>query len=117
MDNVYILDYVTNNELNKKEGRRYTLFVDLRAAFDKVDSKKMLGYMRERERERGSEGEREESANGWYGRLRRYTQEQNTKGRWERKKVTGLRRQRKKNEKNDEAPGKVCEQEKDGSEY
>jgi hypothetical protein len=52
MDNVYILDYVTNNELNKKEGRRYTLFVDLRAAFDKVDSEKMLGYMRERERER-----------------------------------------------------------------
>jgi hypothetical protein len=31
------IDYLTKNELKKKGGRMYALFVDLRAAFDKVD--------------------------------------------------------------------------------
>jgi hypothetical protein len=49
MDNVYILDHLTRNEL-RKGGRMCALFVDFRAAFDKVDSVKMFACMRERER-------------------------------------------------------------------
>jgi hypothetical protein len=37
----------------RKEGRMCALFVDFRAAFDKVDTEKMFECMRERERERG----------------------------------------------------------------
>jgi hypothetical protein len=44
MGNVYSLDHLTRNELRKKGGRMCTLFVDFRAAFDKVEV---------RERERG----------------------------------------------------------------
>jgi hypothetical protein len=49
MDNVrvYILDNLTKNELKKKGGRTYALFVDFRAAFDKVDREKMFECMRE----------------------------------------------------------------------
>jgi hypothetical protein len=42
---VYILDHLAKSELKMKGGRMYVLFVDFRAAFDKV-------YARERERER-----------------------------------------------------------------
>jgi hypothetical protein len=42
MDNVYILDHLTNYELKKKRGRMYALFVDFRATFDKVDREKCL---------------------------------------------------------------------------
>jgi hypothetical protein len=45
MDNVYILDHLTRNELRKKGGRLCALF---RAAFDKVDTKKMFKCIRER---------------------------------------------------------------------
>jgi hypothetical protein len=47
----------------------YALFVDYRAAFEEVDTGKIF----ECTRERG------EQANGWYGRLRRYTREQDNK--------------------------------------
>jgi hypothetical protein len=47
----------------------YALFVDYRAAFEEVDTGKMF----ECTRERG------EQANGWYGRLRRYTRQQETR--------------------------------------
>jgi hypothetical protein len=45
------------------------LFVDFRAAFDKVDSVKMFAHMRERK----------ESVNGWCGRSRRYMRKQETR--------------------------------------
>jgi 16S rRNA G1207 methylase RsmC len=64
----------------------YALFVDFRVVFDKVDTEKIFQYMRQTERE--------ESANGWYRRSRRYTQEQKTMWSWERQKVNDLRRQR-----------------------
>jgi hypothetical protein len=51
MDSVYILDHLTRKELRKKAGRILcALFVDFRAAFDKVDRVKMFECMRERER-------------------------------------------------------------------
>jgi hypothetical protein len=61
MDNVYILDHLTKSELKKKGRRMCALFVDFRAAFDKIDRDKIFECMRE------------------YRRLRRYTQEQKTK--------------------------------------
>jgi hypothetical protein len=66
MDNVrvYNLDNLTKNELKKKGGRTYALFVDFRAAFDKVDREKMFECMRE-----GGM-----LINGWFRRLRRYAQ-------------------------------------------
>jgi hypothetical protein len=56
LDNVYILDHLTKNELKKNGGRMYALFVDFRAAFDKVDTENVSVYMRKRKRERGGEG-------------------------------------------------------------
>jgi hypothetical protein len=56
MDSVYILDHLTRKELRKKGGRILcALFVDFRAAFDKVDRVKMFECMTERERERERE--------------------------------------------------------------
>jgi hypothetical protein len=53
MDSVYIVDHLTRKELRKKGGMILcALFVDFRAAFDKVDRVKMFECMRERERER-----------------------------------------------------------------
>jgi hypothetical protein len=49
MDNMYILDHLTRNELRKKGGRIFALFVDFRAGFDKVDRVKIFECMRERE--------------------------------------------------------------------
>jgi hypothetical protein len=46
-------------QLKKKEGRMCALFVDFRAAFDKVDTEKIFVCMRERESERERERERE----------------------------------------------------------
>jgi hypothetical protein len=59
MDNVYILGHLIRNELRKKGGRMCVLFVDFRAAFDKVDRVKMFECMREGERNKrmaGAEG-------------------------------------------------------------
>jgi hypothetical protein len=50
VDNVYILDHLARNELRKKGGRMCALFIDFKAAFDKVDRVKMFECMRERER-------------------------------------------------------------------
>jgi hypothetical protein len=47
MNTVYILDHLTRDELKNKRGRMYALFVDFKAAFDKVDTEKMFEYMRE----------------------------------------------------------------------
>jgi hypothetical protein len=48
VDNVYILDHLARNELRKKGGRMCALFIDFKAAFDKVDRVKMFECMRER---------------------------------------------------------------------
>jgi hypothetical protein len=48
VDNVYILDHLARNELRKKGGRMCALFLDFKAAFDKVDRVKMFECMRER---------------------------------------------------------------------
>ncbi|KAH0818793.1 hypothetical protein GEV33_003998 [Tenebrio molitor] len=48
VDNVYILDHLAKNELKKKGGRMCALFIDFKAAFDKVDRVKMFECMRER---------------------------------------------------------------------
>jgi hypothetical protein len=45
MDNVYILVHLTKSESKEKGGR---IFVDFRAAFDKVDTEKMFEGMREK---------------------------------------------------------------------
>jgi hypothetical protein len=45
MDNVYILDHLTRNELKKRGERMYALFV-----FDKVDKEKMFECMKKIER-------------------------------------------------------------------
>lgn len=37
MDNLYILNHVIDKELMKKRGRIFAFFIDLKAAFDKVD--------------------------------------------------------------------------------
>jgi hypothetical protein len=50
MGNVYILDHLTRNELKKRGGRMYALFIEFRAAFDKVDTEKMFECMKETER-------------------------------------------------------------------
>jgi hypothetical protein len=62
IDNVYILGHLTKSKLKKKGGRMCALLVDFRAAFDKVGTEKMFECMRKRERE--------EKANGLYGRWR-----------------------------------------------
>jgi hypothetical protein len=48
VDSVYILDHLARNELRKKGGRMYALFIDFKAAFDKVDRVKMFECVRER---------------------------------------------------------------------
>jgi len=39
MDNVRILQQVINKEISKKRGKMYGFFIDLKAAFDKIDRK------------------------------------------------------------------------------
>jgi hypothetical protein len=56
MDNVHILDHLTKRKLKKKGGRMCALFVDFRAAFDKVDPEKMFACMRKRERKKQMAG-------------------------------------------------------------
>jgi hypothetical protein len=50
MDNVYILDHLTRNELRKKGGRVCALFVDFRGGFDKVNRVKIFECTYERGR-------------------------------------------------------------------
>jgi hypothetical protein len=49
VDNVYILDHLTMNELKTKGERMDALFVVFRATFYKVDREKMFEYMIESE--------------------------------------------------------------------
>jgi len=53
MDNVRILQQVINKEISKKRGEMYGFFIDLKAAFDKVDKKILWRAMEERDIRRG----------------------------------------------------------------
>jgi len=53
MDNVRILQQVINKEISKKRGEMYGFFIDLKAAFDKVDRKIVWRAMEERSIRRG----------------------------------------------------------------
>lgn len=47
-DNVYVLQHVVERELNKRAGKVYALFIDLKAAFDKVRGNKLWEAMEDR---------------------------------------------------------------------
>lgn len=49
MDALYMLNYVINRELVKREGKVFAFFADLKATFDKVDRKKMREIIRRAE--------------------------------------------------------------------
>lgn len=40
MDNIFVLNYLTNRQLEKKGGKLIALFVDLKAAFDTVSRRR-----------------------------------------------------------------------------
>jgi len=48
LDNIYVINYLINRQLERKGGKLVALFVDLKAAFDSVDRGVLLGTMRER---------------------------------------------------------------------
>ncbi|KAL6433514.1 hypothetical protein ACFW04_006544 [Cataglyphis niger] len=48
MDNIFILNYLVNRQLSKKKGKLIAFFIDLKAAFDSVDRRKLVEAMRER---------------------------------------------------------------------
>lgn len=41
IDNIYILKTVAEKEINKKKGKLYVFFADLKAAFDNVNRQKL----------------------------------------------------------------------------
>lgn len=41
MDVIYVLNYIVNKKIIKKEGRIFAFFADLKVAFDKVDKKRL----------------------------------------------------------------------------
>ncbi|KMQ90728.1 axoneme-associated protein [Lasius niger] len=48
IDNVYVLNYLINRQVNRKKGKMAILFIDLKAAFDSVDRGILVEAMRER---------------------------------------------------------------------
>lgn len=48
MDHMYVLDYLINRQLYKKERKLVALFVDLKAAFDSVDRGVLVRIIRGR---------------------------------------------------------------------
>ncbi|KAL6421679.1 hypothetical protein ACFW04_014492 [Cataglyphis niger] len=48
MDNIFILNYLMNRQLSKKKGKLVAFFIDLKAAFDSVDRRKLVEAMKER---------------------------------------------------------------------
>jgi len=53
MDNIYILQHVIRREVRKKGGKMYGFFMDLKAAFDRVDRKRLWKAMEKRGVRRG----------------------------------------------------------------
>ncbi|XP_067208444.1 golgin subfamily A member 6-like protein 25 [Linepithema humile] len=60
LDNIYIMNYLINRQLEKKKGKMTALFIDLKAAFDSVDRGVLVGAMRERGVREGLVGRVEE---------------------------------------------------------
>ncbi|KAL6418365.1 hypothetical protein ACFW04_012182 [Cataglyphis niger] len=48
MDNIFILNYLVNRQLEKKKGKLVAFFMDLKTAFDSVDRRKLVEAMREK---------------------------------------------------------------------
>ncbi|KAL6418016.1 hypothetical protein ACFW04_013055 [Cataglyphis niger] len=48
IDNIFVLNYLVNRQLSKKKGKLVAFFIDLKAAFDSVDRRKLVEAMRER---------------------------------------------------------------------
>lgn len=48
IDNIYILNYLINRQIEKKGGKMVMMFVDLKAAFDSMDRGKLEEALRER---------------------------------------------------------------------
>lgn len=51
IDNIYVLNYVMNRQLTRKERKLMALFIDLKGAFDIIGREVLIEAMRERERE------------------------------------------------------------------
>lgn len=49
MENIYVLNYLINRQIGKKNGRMVVLFVDLKAVFDSMDRGLLIKEMRKRE--------------------------------------------------------------------
>jgi len=48
MDNIFVLNYLINRQIEKKGRKMVAAFIDLRAAFDSVDREILLRMMRRR---------------------------------------------------------------------
>ena len=48
VDNVYVLNYLINRQITRKERRMVIFFIDLKAAFDSVDREVLVKEMRKR---------------------------------------------------------------------
>lgn len=48
VDNIYVLNFMINRQIEKKGVKLVAFFVDLRAAFDSVDSEELMKAMRKR---------------------------------------------------------------------
>lgn len=46
IDNIYVLNYLVNRQIEKKGKEMLRFFFDLRAAFDRVERKALVGEMR-----------------------------------------------------------------------
>lgn len=49
MDNIYVINYLSNKQLGRKGGGMVAFFADLKAAFDSVDRGVLIDAMRKRE--------------------------------------------------------------------
>lgn len=48
MDNIYVINYLINRQVERKKGKLIAMFVDLEAAFDSVNREVLIRVMRER---------------------------------------------------------------------
>lgn len=48
IDNIYVLSYVVNKELQREGGKMLSFFVDFKAAFDSIDRKLLWKTLEER---------------------------------------------------------------------
>lgn len=70
IDNIYVLNYLINRQMNRRGRRMVILFVDLKAAFDSVDREVLGRTMREREVREGLVRRCEEVLMETVGRVR-----------------------------------------------